>query len=117
MLSFHSRALAACGATVVLAVATAMAAPPAQAAITTDQTRTVVSYRDLDLAQPAGLRTLKRRVDHAVERVCGPAPRLAVAEHQAYWTCLTAARADALAQVRRAELAALQGRAVTTAER
>ena len=53
-------------------VALATVAPAAASAA--DEPRTEkVYFGDLDLASPAGIETLDRRLDRAVERVCGQA--------------------------------------------
>lgn len=117
MLRFHVRSIAAFGATLVLATATALAAMPATASTVETNATTTVFYRDLDLTHPAGVQTLKRRIADAVDRVCGPAPRLTIGERQAHQACLSAARSQALAQAGRAELAARQARNLTTASR
>ncbi len=115
MLSLHTRSIATFGATLVLATAATLAAMPATAS--TVESKAVVFYRDLDLTQPAGLQTLKRRIADAVDRVCGSAPRLTIGERQAHQACLSGARSEALAQAGRAELAARQARNLTTANR
>lgn len=117
MLKFHVHSLAACGASVVLAVATALAATPAPAAVAKVETRSVVSYRDLDLTRPQDVAALKRRIADAADRVCAPAPGLAINERQAHRTCVTAARSGGHAQLRNAEVAAREARGLTTASR
>jgi UrcA family protein len=119
MLRFHSHSIAAFGATLVLAVATAVSAPPAHAASTTglEAKTKAVSFGDLDLTKPKGVRTLKRRIADAVERVCDPAKRMTVYEQQVYRVCAAEATADAHAQVERAVHVALKTRDLTTASR
>jgi UrcA family protein len=119
MLRFHTHSIAAFGAALVLAVGVAIAAPPAQAAPTTglEAKTKAVSFGDLDLTKPKGVRTLKRRVADAVERVCDPAKRMTVYEQQVYRVCAAEATANAHAQVERAVQVALQARDLTTAAR
>jgi UrcA family protein len=119
MLRFHSHSIAAFGATLVLAVGTAVAAPPAHAAPTAglEAKTKAVSFGDLDLTRPKGVRALKRRVADAVERVCDHAKRMTVYEQQVYRVCAAEATADAHAQVERAVQVALNARDLTTASR
>lgn len=119
MLRFHSHSIVAFGATLVLAIGTAIAAPPAHAAPTIglEAKTKAVSFADLDLTKPKGVRTLKRRIADAVERVCDPAKRMTVYEQQVYRVCAAEATADANAQIERAVRVALSGRDLTTAAR
>lgn len=118
MLRFHSHSIAAFGATRVLALGTAIAAAPANAAAATglETKAKVVSFGDLVLTRPKGVQTLKRRVADAVERVCGPLAR-SVAEQQAYRVCAAEATTKAHGQVERAVQVALEARDLTTASR
>lgn len=113
MVIHRARSIAAAGATLV-ALASILAAAPAPASTAPVEQTSVVSYRDLDLTRPKGVRTLRNRVARAIDRVCGPAPRLEIAERQAYRACWTDAGAGALAQMRRAELAATRGLATAS---
>ena len=119
MLRFHAHSIAAFGATLILAVGTAIAATPARAAPATAlETKTkAVSFGDLDLTKPKSVRALKRRIADAVERVCDPARRMTVYEQQVYRVCAAEATADANAQVERAAQVALHARGLTTAAR
>lgn len=78
----YSRTLAMCGATLVAAVAIGTVAYPVEAragptvevvAHPEDYVTRHLSYADLNLAVPAGERTLNRRVDSAVTDVCNEA--------------------------------------------
>ena|SRR5687767_4349935 len=117
MLRFHSHSIAAFGVTLVLTAATAFAVTPAHASPATDvEVRTkAVSFGDLDLTRPKGLRVLKRRIADAVVRVCEPAARMTIAEQQIYRVCAAEAAADAHEQVKRAVQVAFKAREVTTA--
>jgi len=113
MLRFHSHSIAAFGATLVLAFATAIAATPASAspasAATDAEARTkVVSFSDLDLTRSKGVRTLKRRIADAVARVCESTSRMTIREQQIYRVCAAEATADAHDQVEHAVRIALK---------
>jgi UrcA family protein len=57
--------------------------------------RAVVRLADLNLADPAGQATARERIRWAVERVCGPEPRLTdLSNYRARQVCVAAA-ADA----------------------
>ena len=117
MLRFHSQSIAAFGVTLVLTVATAIAAPAHAAAGDAEVRTKAVSFDDLDLTKSKGVRTLTRRVANAVERVSEPAKRTTVAEQQIYRACAAEATADAHGQVERAVQMALKARHLTTASR
>jgi UrcA family protein len=50
------------------------AAGAAGAEVAAGRTSAAVAYLDLDLSSPAGRATLERRIDRAVEQVCGERP-------------------------------------------
>lgn len=62
-----------------------------------------VSYADLDLNSPAGLKTLQRRIRAAVKVVCGPTPELReLNEMRAEQECRYRALQQATARVEQA---------------
>ena len=65
MLTFQTRSIVAAGATLA-ALASILAAAPAPASAAPVEQKSVVSYGDLDLARPEGVRTLRTRVGRAV---------------------------------------------------
>lgn len=68
-----------------------------------DTTQVRVTYADLNLASPSGMRTLRFRINQAVNQVCGgEMPPLTFETKR----CESAARQDAMAQVERAVAAA-----------
>jgi len=66
-----------------------------------------VSYRDLDLSQPADVRTLYRRLERAASNVCGPVIESGMWEHTAWNRCYQQALDSAVMQIRSPELLAL----------
>jgi len=64
-----------------------------------DVARMAVRYDDLDLVSPKGIATLKARIKHAVEHLCGNADSHQMEDIAAVNQCERAARADAMAQV------------------
>ena len=54
-----------------ISAALLLAAAPALAAPAPGNSSETVSYADLNLASPAGIAALDRRIDRAVRRVCG----------------------------------------------
>lgn len=92
-------------------LAVLLAAGLARAAETDMETAQVrVSYADLNLASPFGMRTLRFRINQAVNQVCGQEQPPATFETK---RCRHAARQDAMAQVARA-VAAARGAAIET---
>lgn len=93
--SFTSIAAAAVLASGLM-TGTALAGP-------TDNPPTVkVSYADLNLASPAGIRTLHRRIDSAARSVCGYSDAFNRTEMEVRYaarSCYKAAMANALKQV------------------
>jgi UrcA family protein len=91
--------------TSLLGFGAAMAAADATASTGRDVT---VSYRDLDLARPADVRTLYKRIENAAASACLSAPSTAdLARHLAWERCYSAAIDSAVMQVRSPELLAL----------
>jgi UrcA family protein len=89
------RALLASIALVSLAIPGAAYAEPLGAQTVTE----VVEYGDLNLASPAGMKTLKSRVKAAADRVCGPFHSDRAASALAQVQCEKAALASADRQV------------------
>lgn len=116
MLKSHPRSLAAFGATLVLAVASILAATPQPAQAAPEQRTRTVPYGDLDLTRTEGLQRLERRVATAIEAVCAPAPSKQLSARRDYRACIAGARIEADTRVRRAELAAraLRGSAIAS---
>jgi UrcA family protein len=91
--------------TSLLGFGAAMAAADATASNSRDVT---VSYKDLDLARPADVRTLYKRIENAAASACLEAPPTAdLARHLAWEHCYSAAIDSAVMQVRSPELLAL----------
>jgi UrcA family protein len=65
----------------------------------------LVSYADLDLSKPAGLRTLEGRVSAAADQVCGQPSRILKVDAQRK-TCRSHALAGARGQIAMARAAA-----------
>ena len=78
----------------------AAAALPAAAHAGQDQApRSVaVAYDDLDLNSEKGLRSLDRRIRHALNRVCGSPKQGTLSERMDRWSCRNFAQSGATAQ-------------------
>jgi UrcA family protein len=61
-----------------------------------------VSYADLNLATTEGASTFERRIDHAVEKICGPVPGKMLDRVAATQACRTQLRAELQVQVQQA---------------
>ena len=100
-------------AILIAAIGTGVITPSADAAeIRLD--RRVVSYADLDLTRPEGVRSLNRRVKWAMRDLCKVGYRWSLEEAVAQRTCLAGARASAAPQVERA-VAASRARLLASA--
>jgi UrcA family protein len=84
-----------------VALSTTQVATAAQAA------QVAVSYRDLNLNQPADARILYTRLQRAAESVCPAVSNAEVARYAAYQRCVSAALDTAVQQVGAPELVAL----------
>ena len=85
-----------------LALAAAIAAPGAAAEPAAGDIATrSVTYGDLDLSSPGGLKALNRRVERAAREVCGAGRtmRQSIAAERDLWTCVSAAKARAAQQI------------------
>lgn len=111
------------------AVAFALAALTATPAIAQAGHTETVPYSDLNLGTPAGLEALDRRLDRAVERVCGELPVRSLALHRLIERCradtwqsiqedreVAIARSTGQPYVQRAERASRSPAQVTIAE-
>ena len=94
---------------VALAAATTLLAPATATAQGTSHTETV-SYADLDLARPEGVRELDRRLRSAIEYACGPVSSADPAGKRAVRACradlrraVTERRDQVLAGINRSE--------------
>lgn len=104
--------IAIAASAVALAAGSAAAqVTPGQADVQTDSAS--VSYRDLDVTRSDGRATLERRVEMAIDRVCGDRPLAVEVRRQAQFSeCRSQVAAGA-----RQDLAALYSRqGVATAE-
>jgi UrcA family protein len=81
----------------ILAIAASLV--PASAGATTEKVTEVVSYADLDLLDPQGLRALEERIEVAVINVCGEPAAPAMWAVKAVEECRSAASDDAKAQL------------------
>ena len=61
-----------------------------------------VGYADLNLNSPEGAAAFMRRIDHAVDKVCGPAPRMVLDRAAAAQACREQLRAELQGQVQQA---------------
>lgn len=78
--------------------AAALASALPSAAIARDETRTErVTYSDLNLANEAGVKALDRRLDRAVQRVCGD-DRRNILTPPAVTRCMRSAHASVIPQ-------------------
>lgn len=82
----------------VLAIAAALcglsAAPAAAETVSVE-----IFYADLDLSSPAGIATLKQRIEAAADRVCDRPSMRDLKAMAAWQECTAAARADAASQL------------------
>lgn len=71
----------------------------------------IVRYDDLNLASPAGMKRLERRIDAAARAVCGlgSAGPTAPSEFAKSRVCMTAAKAGAAKQVAALDIAQARG--------
>ena len=69
-----------------------------------------VSYRDLNLTQPADVQTLYQRLKNAAAAVCGQVSAAELSRHAAYTRCYQTALESAVVEVRSPELLALARR-------
>ena len=88
-------------AILIAAIGAAALSPSAEAAEIQVEQRTV-SYADLDLTRPEGVRTLNGRVKQAMRDLCKVGYRWSLEEAVAQRTCLAGARASAAPQIQRA---------------
>ena len=78
---------------IAFAFAALIAAVPSPTLARGETVTEQVPYGDLNLASPAGVQALDRRLDRAVERVCGKAtPRGNIRESQLIRDCMEQAR-------------------------
>ncbi len=84
-------------AALMLSVAVALPSVPFTAAFAQTKTINVHSY-DLDLSTSAGQQELQRRIQHAVERVCGSAAGARMDDIMSYAACTKAAQSRAMSQ-------------------
>jgi UrcA family protein len=87
----------------LLGFGAAMLAPEAQASAPTE----TVSYRDLDLSQPADARRLYQRLQHAAGNVCNPLVGEELARLMIWRRCYDAALDHAVEQINAPQLLAL----------
>jgi UrcA family protein len=104
--------IAALAATLSAPLATSPTAAQAPAA-----ERVVVSYADLDLASPAGVATLDRRILSAAQTACGPISNADLHGTNLAHECRSRTVEQALSQTRRAIASARQGSATMLAGR
>jgi UrcA family protein len=102
--------------TIHLMIAAALLAPTAVAA-QSEQPTARVSYADLNLGTPAGLSTLDRRIQHAIDGMCGHAVSGNLDAAAPVWKCRSAAEASAASQRQLALQAAQQGSTIRIAVR
>lgn len=102
--------------TISLIIAAALLVPTGVAA-QSEQPTARVSFADLNLATPAGLATLDRRIEHAINGLCGQAPSGNLDAAAPIWKCRTAAEASAASQRQLALQAAHQGSTIRIAVR
>ena len=71
----------------------------------------VVRYDDLNLASPAGIERLERRIDAAARQVCatGNDYRHSLIVHSETQKCIASAKAGAMAQVAKLDTGAARG--------
>jgi UrcA family protein len=107
--------------TILAALAAILSAPlaaaPAAAQAPISAERIVVSYADLDLASPAGIATLNRRILTAVQIACGPTSDADLHGANLAHQCRSRNFQQAAAQTRRAIASAQQGGAIVLAGR
>jgi UrcA family protein len=89
-------------AAILIAAAGAAIIVPRANAAEIQLERRAVSYADLDLSRPDGVRSLNARVNAAVRAVCKVGYRWSVEEAVQQRACLARARAGASPQVQRA---------------
>ena len=82
------------------------------AASAADAPSATVQTGDLNLGTEAGRAVLKRRIDSAVENVCGFPSARGLTENQAYTACAKTARASAMPQYDAMVSAAQSGKKV-----
>ena len=99
-----------------LIVAAALLAPAAASAQPEQQTARV-SYADLNLNTTAGLARLDRRIERAIDGMCGQAPSGNLDAAAPVWKCRTAAEASASSQRQLAVRNAQQGSTIRLAVR
>jgi UrcA family protein len=101
----------------VIAAAMTLAAVSAAGASAADQARAqrersevTVSYKDLDLATPAGAKIMQGRLEAAAEQACGDRAQVSsdpIAVSSAYRACVEGSVADAAARLGAPEVTAL----------
>ena len=99
-----------------LMIAAALLVPTGVAA-QSEQPTARVSYADLNLSTPAGRATLDRRIQHAIDGMCGRAPSGNLDVAAPVWQCRSAAEASATSQRQLAFEAARQGSTIQLAVR
>ena len=82
--------------TILAAAGNAVAQPPAAE---TDPLTTAVSFADLDIGSPAGMRTLNGRIDRAASRLCIQEGRKSLQTELAERRCMSAAMSSGQAGV------------------
>jgi len=91
----------------VLGVGSALALANPPPACSHEPSQIAVSYRDLNLSQPADVRALYQRLQRASSSVCGEVPRRELSRHLAWQRCYDAALEDAVVQINAPQLLAL----------
>ena len=99
-----------------LIIAAALAIPAAASA-QSEQPSTRVSYADLNLSTPAGRATFDRRIQHAIDGMCGRAPSGNLDAAAPIWKCRSAAEASAASQRQLAYQGAQQDSSIRLAVR
>ena len=102
----HNSLLIAIALSTSFIVADAAVARPSSG----DQRSTLVRYGDLDLADPAGVATLDRRLEAAVSRICSPADSGDLISQREVRRCRAEARLSATSQRTHAIASAEQSR-------
>jgi UrcA family protein len=93
----------------VAAATAALFATPAFAGNAEPTPTQIIRFADLDLASPAGVATLDRRIRTAIEAACGPASDVDPAGQNRVRACRSAAAAEVQALRNRAIAAAARG--------
>ena len=70
--------------------------------------RAVVAYADLDFSRPADVATFNARLDQAAKKACVGAAEVQIDEHNHFVRCSRLAKDAALAQMPKAQRAALE---------